>query len=247
MKKPIKKILIGLGIIISLIAIFFVGYMLKAQSEITKMASVETKRITEDIYSLQDSFTNLYLIRDSTSYILIDAGNSLDAVSDELNKLNINTDQISSILLTHTDGDHVAAISLFKNATVYLSKQEEQLLNGKKFRFLFFGNKIATEKYSLIEDQQVFNIGNIRIKGILTTGHTVGSMCYLVNDKYLFVGDALSLKDGKIDKFNNFFNMDTEKATSSMSLVTKIPTAEYIFTAHYGYTNDYKKAVGSWN
>ena len=71
-------------------------------------------------------------------------------------------------------------------------------------------------------------------------------MCYLVNDKYLFVGDALSIKDGKIGKFNEFFNMDHKMAIKSIVNITKLPEAEYIFSAHYGYTNDYKNAVKDW-
>jgi glyoxylase-like metal-dependent hydrolase (beta-lactamase superfamily II) len=71
-------------------------------------------------------------------------------------------------------------------------------------------------------------------------------MCYLVDDKYLFTGDALSLKDGKVFKFNAFFNMDSKTAYESIGIITKIPTAEYIFTAHYGFTSDYKKAVLNW-
>ncbi|PKP34193.1 MAG: hypothetical protein CVU00_07855 [Bacteroidetes bacterium HGW-Bacteroidetes-17] len=246
MKKILKRMLLGIGILIALIVIFFVGYMLKAKSEIKKMTPTETKEIISNIYSIQDSFTNMYLIKDSASYIAIDAGNNLDVISEELKKLNIEPDQVTVVLLTHTDADHVAALSLFKNAEVYLSKQEEQLLTGEKSRFLFFGNTIDTEEYTLIEDQQIFNIGNWKIQGILTPGHTFGAMCYLIDDKYLFVGDALSLKEGKIDKFNKLANIDTKTATISIALLTKLPYAEYIFTAHYGYTNDYKKAVEFW-
>ncbi len=247
MKKPVKRILLAIGIIIFLVVVFFVGYMLKAKSAIKTFSPIETKEITENVFAIQDSFSNLFLIKDGESFIAIDAGNNLEAVSVEFKKLQINPDQVSAVLLTHSDGDHVAAISLFKNANVYLSEQEEQLLNGEKSRFLFFGNKIDTKEYTLIKNQQEFKIGNTKIKGILTPGHTPGSMCYLANDKYLFVGDALSLKNGKIDLMNTFFNMDTETATKSMSLITKIPDATYIFTAHYGFTDDYKNAVASWD
>lgn len=246
MKKIFKRTLLGIGILIALIVIFFVGYLLKAKSEIKKMTPAETKEIISNIYSIQDSFTNMYLIKDSASYIAIDAGNNLDVISVELKKLNIEPDQVTAVLLTHSDADHVAALSLFKNAEVYLSKQEEQLLTGEKYRFLFFGNTIDAEEYTLIEDQHIFNIGNLKIQGILTPGHTVGAMCYLVDDKYLFVGDVLSIKNGKIDKFNKFANTDTKTAIKSIALITKLPYAEYIFTAHYGYTDDYKTAVKSW-
>lgn len=246
MKKTLKRVLLGLGIFVVVFVLFFVGYMLKAKSETKTMTPVETKEIVENIFSIHDSFSNLYLIKDGDQYIAIDAGNDSDVVSGELKKLGINPDKIKAIFLTHTDGDHVAAIKLFKNAVTYLSTNEEQLINGKKSRFLFFGNKIDAQEYSLIADQQVINIGDITIKGILTTGHTPGSMCYLINDKYLFTGDLLSLKDGKIGKFNEFFNMDTETAIKSIDNIIHIPNCEFIFSAHYGYTNDYKNAIKDW-
>ncbi|MCK7506903.1 MAG: hypothetical protein MZV70_24480 [Desulfobacterales bacterium] len=31
-------------------------------------------------------------------------------------------------------------------------------------------------------------------------------MSYVINDAYLFVGDTMSLKNGKADLFNEFFN-----------------------------------------
>ena len=243
MKRTLNRILAGLGIVVILVLLLLGGYMIKAKSEIKQLSPVETKEIVSNIFSVMDSFVNLYLIKDSSQYIAIDAGNDIETISRELKKLNIDPDKIVALLLTHTDGDHVAAIKLFRNAKVYFSCQEEQLLNGKKSRFFIFGNKIDTKAYTLIDDQQVIHIGNTKIKGILTPGHTAGSMCYLINDKYLFTGDALSLKNGKIDRFNEFFNVDTKTAIASMANLTAIPEAEYIFTAHYGYSNDYKNAV----
>ena len=211
------------------------------------MTPIETEKIVDNIFSIHDSFVNLFLIKDCDHYIAIDAGNNLKTVSVELQKLNIAPDKITAVLLTHTHGDHVAAIKLFKKAKIYLSKQEEQMINGEKSVFLWFGNKIDTKVYSLIFDNQVFYIGNIKIKGILTPGHTPGSMSYLINDKYLFVGDALSIKSGKIANFNDYFNMDTKTAIKSIGKITQIPEVEYIFSAHYGYSNDYKNAVNDWN
>ena len=183
MKRIGMRILLGVGIVIIIILLFFGGYLLKAKSELKQMTPIETKEIVANLFSIQDSFSNLYLIKSGTQYIAIDAGNNMDTVSRELKRLNINPDMVVAVLLTHTDGDHVAALKLFRNAKVYLSRQEEPLINGKKSRFLFFGNKIAAKEYSLINDQQAVSIGNINIKGILTPGHTPGSMCYLVNNK----------------------------------------------------------------
>lgn len=246
MKKIFKRVLVGIILFIVTIGLLIFGFMLKVKSEMKIMTPVETQQIVENIFSVRDTFVNMYLIKDGDQYVAIDAGNNADNVAYELKKLKITPAKIIAVFLTHTDADHVAAIKIFKNAQVYLSKPEGQLLNGDKSRFLFFGNKIATKEYLLIEDQKLFNIGNITVKGILTPGHTTGSMCYLIDDKYLFTGDALSLKAGKIDKFNTFSNMDSQTALESMGIITNIPTAEYIFTAHYGFTDDYKKAVKDW-
>jgi len=119
------------------------------------------------------------------------------------------------------------------------------MINGEVSRFLFFGNSLNGRAFITSEDNQEIIISNQKIKGILVPGHTVGSMCYLVNDKYLFTGDALSLKNGKVEPFNKFFNMDSEKALESINKLKELPKAKYILTAHYGFSNEYKSAFSA--
>jgi hydroxyacylglutathione hydrolase len=246
MKKIIKRVLIGIGIFIALLALIGLGFYIKLKSETKSMEPVATGKVVDNIFAIRDSFVNMFLIKDSNQYIAVDAGNDEEIVSSELKKTGIDPDKVIAVLLTHTDRDHVAALKLFKNAKIYFSTQEEQMINGQKSKFLFFGNSISSKEYTLLEDGQTLNIGNIRIQGFLVEGHTSGSMCYLVNDKYLFTGDVISLKAGRIGSPIKFFNMDDETANKSIVKITKFPAAEYIFTAHYGYTGDYKNAVKNW-
>ncbi|MFA5970735.1 MAG: MBL fold metallo-hydrolase [Lentimicrobiaceae bacterium] len=245
MKKIYKRIFIVSGALI-LIVVLSIAYLLKARSVIKEMTPVETGETVKNVYSVKDSFVNFYMIRDGENYIAIDAGNDKSNIQQELKKLDIDNGKVVAILLTHTDGDHVAGISLFKNADVYLSKQEEQMINGNKSRFLVFGNKIDSDKYILIEDQQIINMGNTKIQCFLVPGHTPGSTCYLINDSLLFTGDALRLSQGKVEKFYGFFNMDTETASQSIGKIVQIPGVQYLFTAHNGYSDDFKKAARDW-
>jgi hydroxyacylglutathione hydrolase len=246
MKRTIKRVFVGIIVLLLLMILFFVWYQIKARSETKIMTPAQTGNITESVYSIRDSFVNLYLIGDSDRFIAVDAGNNAAVVGEQLKKLGISPDRIEAVLLTHTDGDHVAALKLFTKARVYLSKAEEQLLTGKKSRFLCFGTHIAAKTYTTLEDGQVICIGKDTIRCMLLPGHTVGSMCYQINRQYLFTGDAISLKNNKMDRFNEFFNSDTKMATRSMSRLTAVPGAAWIFTAHYGYTHDYQGAVKNW-
>jgi hydroxyacylglutathione hydrolase len=243
MKKIVKRISIGIGILVIILVIVGGGFYFKMKSELKKMNVVATKEVVHNIYAVNDSFVNMFLVKDSNNYVAIDAGNDIKVIAKELKKLNIDPEKITAVLLTHTDGDHVAALKLFSNAKVYLSKEEEQMINGKTARMLERHNQIDTKVYTLLDDQQNIQIGNIHIKCILTPGHTPGSMSYLINGKYLFVGDAFGLKDGKVDKPNQIFTKDMETAIKSFSKIKNLPGTEYIFTGHTGYTNDYKNAV----
>ena len=222
------------------------AFMYQFNEETKKMHPAETGNILDSVYAIKNDFVNMYLIKDGDNYVAIDAGKDLEVVSTELKKLNIDADKVVAVLLTHTDMDHVAGLPLFKNAKIYFSKNEVLMLTGEKQKIPGNSNSISRIDYTLLEDKQTLNIGNVKIFGILTEGHTSGSMCYQVNDKYLFTGDILSLDKGKIGTSVKFFDLDHEIANKEISKITNIPNVEYILTSHFGISNDYKNAVKDW-
>lgn len=227
--------------------IFFVGVFLKLKSEMNKMTPVETGKITNGIYALHDTMVNAYLIHSEDGFIMIDAGNDLDVIKNALSSLDINAYEVIAIFLTHSDYDHVASLPLFENVEIYLSRQEEQMINGKHPRMLFQYNEFATDVYNLLDDDQQINFSDVTVKGISTPGHTPGAMCYLVNDQYLFTGDALSLKDGRVDEFMKLATMDEETHKRSIQKLSRLGNIDYIFTAHHGMSKDFDLAFSDWN
>jgi glyoxylase-like metal-dependent hydrolase (beta-lactamase superfamily II) len=219
------------------------GFYFKMKSELKNMNVVKTSEVAPNVFAIKDSYVNMFLVKDIDNYIAIDAGSKIETIGNEMKTLHIHPENVVAVILTHTDGDHVAALQLFKNATVYLSKVEEQMINGKRAKMMFFHNKMSTTKYTLLDDQQIIKIGNVSLKAIMTPGHTPGSMSYVVNYKYLFVGDAFGIKNGKIEKPNQFFSSDMKTALLSFKKINDLQGVEYIFTAHNGFTNDYKNAV----
>jgi hydroxyacylglutathione hydrolase len=241
-----KKTLIILGLVLALIIILAGTYLLVMKSVMNRMKPVETGHVTGNIFAIKDSYVNVYLVRADSGYIMIDAGNSQKKIEKGLAELKIAREDISALFLTHTDGDHVASIPLFPHAQIFLSSLEEQLINGETPRFVFFGNNIKREDYELLEDGQELSFAGVLIKGISTPGHTAGSMCYLVDGKYLFTGDVLKLINGKVEEFHHFINMNTETDIKSIEKLGKLEGVEYILTAHYGVSNDFKEAFSDW-
>lgn len=245
MKKFFKKLLWVLGGVVSIILVFMISYLIIAKSAMKKMMPVETRQVTDDVYSVRTRYVNMYLVKDGGHFIAIDAGIKKGAVKDELKKLDIDPDKVRAVLLTHSDSDHAGGISLFEKAVIYLPEDEEQVINGETGRFLWFGNKIDTKNYKLLKDKS-FRIGDVKIKMISTPGHTAGSTCYIINDKYLFTGDALALDNGIIVRFPKIINKSSRKAKKSMDNLTGLDDVQYIFTAHYGYTDNYKAATSAY-
>lgn len=210
------------------------------------MTPVATGKVTDHVFAIKDEFANMYLIRDSIGYIAIDAGKDLPVVEQELKKLKISPDSVLAIFLTHTDMDHVAAVPLFKNAKLYLAAEEVKMLTGEKQKVPGYSNSLSRDDYSQLSDGENVTIGNTQLRGILTAGHTSGSMCFQVNDKFLFTGDILSLHGGKLGGSVTFFDMDHDMTMKSIATVTHIPGVQYIFTSHWGMSDDYANAVKDW-
>lgn len=253
MNKHIKKLILAVVAIIVMIPIISFGlYGIKMKSETGKMTPTATRWINQEevpkkvkIGVVQDGFVNFYIIPIDNGYLAIDAGKNTANIKQELHKLNVDAAEIKVVLLTHTDSDHTAGLKLFKNARIYISNLEEQMVNGKTNRAFIFKNQL-NYPYQLLIDGQELQFGDIRIQGILTPGHTPGSMSYLVNSEMLFVGDTMSLLNGSAALFNNFFNMDSKTEAQSLKKISKMTNINYIFTAHYGFTNHVQAAFVGW-
>jgi glyoxylase-like metal-dependent hydrolase (beta-lactamase superfamily II) len=156
-----------------------------------------TGKITDNLYCIRDKDdTNFFIYSKGEDIICIDAGyRNNNYVKEEFRKIGINPRSLDAIFLTHTDMDHAGALDKdsnsdwFGNAKIYLSKQEEDLIQKRQRRkFLFYTPIEIIRNYDYIKDKETKIIGKIKIKAIHTPGHTSGHMAYLVDDKILFTG-----------------------------------------------------------
>lgn len=237
----LKILLISAGSILFIVIFAAAGYMFTLKYGISKFKADESHEAIDGIFVIKnDTYINLHIVKNGDKYIVIDTGVNPEQVKNEMHRFGILPENVEAVFLTHTDYDHVGAVSLFKNAKVYLPFEEEQMINGKTPRALFFKkNKLKCE-YILIKENETVNLSGLTVKGILTPGHTPGSMCYIVNNKYLFTGDVIHLKDNKAELPFKPFNMNSNEAEKSIEKLAELKGISYIFTAHTGYSNNFE-------
>lgn len=145
--------------------------------------------------------SNCYGVLTDKAAIVVDPGKYTLELADFLKS---NADKTRLILITHAHYDHIGGALELREKTgvkIAIGKNEEFALSDKAFNLSgrFTPAIPAFNADYTIEDEEEFTVGDITIKAFETPGHTVGGMCYLMNDN-LFSGDMLFYETvGRVD------------------------------------------------
>jgi len=195
-----------------------------------------TLRINENIFTVQCGYVNFYIYSKNNKYICFDAGFNKKNIYKEFVKININPNSISKIFLTHSDYDHYNGMQVFSNSIVYISNEEKVMINRGVHRLFGLNRKShVLTKMEELQDGQIINYEDIKIECILTPGHTYGSMSYLVDNKYLFLGDACRIINNEIKPLKKYINMNTVMQIKSIEKIKQIENVLMSFVSHTGY------------
>ena len=128
----------------------------------------------------------------SEATYFIKSGNE-GAIVDPLRETGIYLDKIASenvtlkyIFITHFHADFVSG--------------HVDLADKTGAKIIFGPNATAEFKFYLAKDEEIFTLGDVKIKTIHTPGHTLESTCYLLynqnqDEHCLFTGDTLFIGD----------------------------------------------------
>ena len=196
--------------------------------------------------------SSMFLYKADDFLICFDTGFNEGSIKKEFDRLGFDPGNVKHIFLTHSDSDHTGGLNLFKNAELYLSADEGQMIHKKTPRFFGFSyNKPINKAYTTLKDGDVIHAGETRVTAIATPGHTPGSMSYLVNDSILVVGDTLMLRKGKVRPFarlplGSLLNMDLTTQQESIKKLAKLRDVSVMLTGHSGFTTDFERAMSNY-
>ena len=165
------------------------------------------------IYRILSGRSNVFLLTNSTTHILVDASvpGAWNRLVKNLNRLNITS--VDYLILTHAHFDHAGNACKIKetyNANVFIHKNEKNnLLNGDNIlprgtnpitrRIVNSIGKryIAKLTYKPCQPDFVvesdYNFKDLGFNAYLmhTPGHTIGSMSLIIDDEIAIVGDTM--------------------------------------------------------
>lgn len=213
---------------------------------------LNTGWIDENIACVREYVANIFFYRKNGTTIMIDAGYNYERLEEKMRWLGISPAEISHILITHQDTDHVGAVEsdspgLFRNAKLYISEIENRYLTGEVRRNVMHHIyklpqvTINNEKV-LLKDGDIFYIDDIKIEAILVPGHTWGHMVYLIDDRCLFTGDTIWFGADGGYSFISALAESNELAVKSLAKLEenlrKRKQLPIIITGHTGWSDN---------
>ena len=227
----------------------FMSFMYRGK-EIFK--PLNTGWIDERVATVREWVANVYFYTKNGKTIMIDAGYNYERLEEKMGWLDISPSSIDEILLTHLDTDHVGAVEkdsegIFKSAKLYIGETESKYLTGERRRRvllkLYKLPKVDIEnEIELLQDGDVFYIGDIKVEAILVPGHTLGHLVYLIDDAYLFTGDTIWFGSDGGYSFLNSLAEDNALSIRSLERLEKLlqerGLSPKIISGHTGWTDD---------
>ncbi len=146
----------------------------------------------------------------------------------------------SAILLTHSHFDHIGAVNelsdKYPGVRICAGKAENVLLQDPKLNLTArVGRPLTIEADRLFENNEVFKEAGITFRVIATPGHTMGSVCYLVEaENVLFSGDTLFMMSmGRTD----FPTGDESQMFESLRKLAALRDETDVYPGHGGKTS----------
>jgi hydroxyacylglutathione hydrolase len=178
---------------------------------------------------------NCYVIGDEQTGAgaLVDPGDEAARIALAVEQTGL---EISQIIITHAHIDHVGAVAALVDeyaCPVLMHAEAEPMLQQLPTQAMMMGlrfGKVPTVDRH-IEDEEVLEVGSLRLRSLYTPGHAPGHLAFYVEDEGLVLsGDALFAGSvGRTDLFGG--DMDLLMRSINERLLT-LPDETRVLSGH---------------
>ena len=172
----------------------------------------------------------VYLIKTENRLILADAGcetmpgfvmTDFIGPVKALNNIGISPEEITDLIITHAHHDHIECAKYFKNAVIYIQKDEYEAGKG------YLAENLNIRTFD--EEMQICD----GIKAVKIGGHSKGSSIVEITDsdnKYIIAGDECYMRECLTKQIPTGVAYDLQK---SRAFIQKYGRGEYtVFLCH---------------
>ena len=184
-------------------------------------------------YSLGLLQANCYFLIEENDLILIDAGDDVPFILEEIQRKRLN---LKAIFAAHGHFDHIGAVGEIQKSfdvPFYINEKDlflvERLNETAKY-FLGYNPYFLPPKNIKELNNKKFHFSRFTFDVISTSGHTPGSVCfYFQKEKLVFTGDTL-FKNG-IGRYD-FSYSDKRELFESLKKILSLPDETLIYPGH---------------
>ena len=177
--------------------------------------------------------TNSYLVEDEDTRdaVIIDANLEPESMVELVRRRGA---KVKAILLTHTDVDHIAGLSVLLRELgpipVAVHDSERQVLTeGKPLRRQFPVQLTPVATVTSLADSETYRAGSLEFEVLHTPGHSPGGVSLKIGD-HVFTGDALFA--GSIGR-SDFHNSDSAALLDGIkSKLMTLPDDIHVHSGH---------------
>ncbi len=154
------------------------------------MSDIQPFRMCGNLYFVGSTKVSVHIIETSEGLVMIDTGypDMYEQILDSMEYLGFDPKDICAIFHSHGHLDHFGCTIKLKElsgAKTYISRIDNEIVNGTLD--LSWAEECGFPDYDpfdcdvLIEDGDVFEFGNTKIRCVLAPGHTEGVLAFFVN------------------------------------------------------------------
>ena len=143
-----------------------------------------------ELYFVGSSKVSVHIINTDDGIVMIDTGypDMYEQIIHSIKALGFSPENICAIFHSHGHIDHFGCTDKFKalsGAATYISRIDNDIVNGTYD--LSWATELGEKKLPpfncdvLVEDGDIFQFGNTRIRCVLTPGHTDGVLSFFID------------------------------------------------------------------